>query len=100
MKKKKRILKNFGRIPIADLQEIFNSDGAILHELKIGEKFDSSTFFPDMDTLKVNDKKVIDVTKLYGSSKPRMAIIRKNTGKKRFSHRKIFGKKFAEAADE
>ena len=88
-----------GIIRVEELKEIFNSDGAILREIKKDEEFDTSTFFPPVESLKLNDKKVIDVTKLYGSAKPRMAIIRKNTGKKYFSYRKIFGKKFAEAAE-
>ena len=100
LKKKKRELKNTGKIPEEELHEIFNSDGALFREIKMDEDFDSTTFFPDVEKLKFNDKKVIDVTKLYGSSKPRMAIIRKHTGKSRFSHRKIFGNKFADAAQE
>ena len=63
------------------------------------QSFDEEMFVKA--TTKDNDKKRLDVTKLYGSAKPMGALpVRENVLKLRFSHNRVFGEKHRKLEEE
>lgn len=91
--KKKQLKLNFSG-PFVDLSDIIPEDGKLIDI----EENSTYSFESEWKISNQDDKKVVAIEKLFGSSKPRHFLPRKVRSKSFFSHKKIFGQ-CAEAID-